>query len=66
MTNRGEYLTTGGQEPDANGGLEGWAHNDIAQALTLMHSKPTLWNLLSSAKQSKAHGLRNEFYLSHT
>src|SRR5581483_9189659 len=28
-------LIVGGHEPDANGSLEGWSHNDIAQAFLL-------------------------------
>ena len=46
-------VITGGNEPDANGGLEGWGHNDTAQALLLARNEPTIWNALSSAQQSK-------------
>jgi hypothetical protein len=46
-------LVAGGHEPDADGGLEGWAHNGVAQALLLLKSTPATWSLLSSGDQGK-------------
>lgn len=46
-------VITGGKEPDANGGLEGWGHNDTAQALLLARNEPTIWNALTSVQQSR-------------
>jgi len=45
-------LVAGGNEPDANGGLEGWSHNAVAQALLLVHSEPYVWNRLTSVQQA--------------
>jgi Cellulose binding domain len=45
-------LVAGGNEPDADGGLEGWAHAPVAQALLLLKNGPA-WNELSAAEQSK-------------
>jgi hypothetical protein len=45
-------MVAGGNEPDANGGLEGWGHNDIAQALALVRSD-SIWSQLSASTQSK-------------
>ncbi|GHO56510.1 cellulose binding domain-containing protein [Ktedonobacter robiniae] len=46
-------LVAGGNEPDANGGLEGWGHNDTAQGLLLARNEPAVWNQLSSTQQAK-------------
>lgn len=46
-------LIAGGNEPDANGGLEGWGHAITAQGLLLARNEPTVWNQLSSTAQSK-------------
>ncbi|MEY9962749.1 fibronectin type 3 domain-containing protein [Streptacidiphilus sp. MAP12-16] len=45
-------LIAGGHEPDADGGLEGWAHAPVAQALLLLKNGPT-WSELSAAEQNK-------------
>lgn len=45
-------MVAGGNEPDANGGLEGWGHNDVAQALALVYND-SIWGQLSSSTQSK-------------
>jgi fibronectin type 3 domain-containing protein len=45
-------LIAGGKEPDADGGLEGWAHAPVAQALLLLKHGPA-WTELSSAEQNK-------------
>jgi hypothetical protein len=45
-------LVAGGNEPDADGGLEGWAHAPVAQALLLLKNGPA-WNALSATEQSK-------------
>lgn len=41
-------MVAGDNEPDANGGLEGWGHNDVAQALALVHGD-SIWSQLSSS-----------------
>ncbi len=46
-------LVVGGHEPDANGSLEGWSHNDIAQAILLAKHEPSVWNLLTVAQKVK-------------
>lgn len=46
-------VIAGGNEPDANGGLEGWGHNDVAQGLLLARHEPTIWGQLTSAQQAK-------------
>ena len=43
-------LVAGGNEPDADGGLEGWAHAPVAQALLLLRNGPA-WNELSATEQ---------------
>jgi Cellulose binding domain len=45
-------LVAGGNEPDADGGLEGWAHAPVAQALLLLKNGPA-WNALPTTEQSK-------------
>ena len=45
-------LVAGGHEPDADGGLEGWAHAPVAQALLLLKDGPS-WNQVPSAEQAK-------------
>jgi len=45
-------LVAGGNEPDADGGLEGWAHAPVAQALLLLKNGPA-WNALPATEQSK-------------
>ena len=45
-------LIGGGHEPDADGGLEGWSHAPVAQALLLLKHGPA-WSELSSAEQNK-------------
>jgi hypothetical protein len=45
-------LVAGGNEPDADGGLEGWAHAPVAEALLLLKNGPA-WNQLSAAEQYK-------------
>jgi Cellulose binding domain len=45
-------LVAGGNEPDADGGLEGWAHAPVAQALLLMKNGPA-WNELPATEQYK-------------
>lgn len=46
-------LVIGGHEPDANGSLEGWSHNDIAQTLLLAKQNPVVWTLLSTAQKAR-------------
>jgi hypothetical protein len=46
-------LVVGGHEPDANGSLEGWSHNDIAQAILLAKHEPSVWNRLTVAQKAK-------------
>jgi hypothetical protein len=43
-------LVAGGNEPDADGGLEGWAHAPVAQALLLLKNGPA-WDELSATEQ---------------
>ncbi|HEX4787192.1 MAG TPA: cellulose binding domain-containing protein [Actinospica sp.] len=45
-------LVSGGREPDADGGLEGWSAAAVAQALLLVRHGPA-WPELGSAGQSK-------------
>jgi Cellulose binding domain len=45
-------LVAGGNEPDADGGLEGWSHAPVAEALLLLKNGPA-WSELSAAEQSK-------------
>ncbi|MEZ0093760.1 hypothetical protein ABH925_004952 [Streptacidiphilus sp. EB129] len=45
-------LIAGGHEPDADGGLEGWAHAPVAQALLLLKNGPA-WSELSAAEQNR-------------
>jgi Cellulose binding domain len=45
-------LVAGGNEPDADGGLEGWAHAPVAQALLLLKNGPA-WTELTAAEQSR-------------
>ncbi len=47
-----QHLIAGGNEPDADGGLEGWAHAPVAEALLLLKSGPS-WRELSAADQAK-------------
>ncbi|MDH6121061.1 fibronectin type 3 domain-containing protein [Kitasatospora sp. GAS204A] len=46
------HLIAGGNEPDADGGLEGWAHAPVAQALLLLKNGPA-WSELTAAEQNK-------------
>jgi fibronectin type 3 domain-containing protein len=46
------HLIAGGNEPDADGGLEGWAHAPVAQSLLLLKNGPA-WGELTSAEQNK-------------
>jgi hypothetical protein len=46
-------LIAGGHEPDANGGLEGWGHNDVAQGVLLARNEPAVWNQLTATQQGK-------------
>ena len=46
-------LVAGGNEPDADGGLEGWSHNGVAQALLMLKNAPATWAMLSSSDQNK-------------
>jgi hypothetical protein len=43
-------LVAGGNEPDADGGLEGWSAAPVAQALLLVRNDPA-WNQLTAAQQ---------------
>jgi hypothetical protein len=45
-------LVAGGNEPDADGGLEGWSAAPVAQALLLLKNGAA-WSQLSSAQQNK-------------
>lgn len=45
-------VVSGGKEPDANGGLEGWGHNDVAQALLLASHEPSVWGKLTATQQA--------------
>jgi Cellulose binding domain len=47
-----ENLIAGGNEPDADGGLEGWAHAPVAEALLLLKNGPA-WAELPAADQAK-------------
>ena len=44
-------LVVGGNEPDADGGLEGWSAAPVAQALLLVKKNGPAWNKLSAAEQ---------------
>jgi hypothetical protein len=44
-------LVAGGNEPDADGGLEGWAHAPVAQALLLLKNGAA-WKELSATEQN--------------
>ncbi|MFC0430939.1 fibronectin type III domain-containing protein [Kutzneria buriramensis] len=46
------HLIAGGNEPDADGGLEGWAHAPVAQGLLLLKNGPA-WGELTSTEQNK-------------
>ncbi|HLZ56393.1 MAG TPA: hypothetical protein VKR06_05545 [Ktedonosporobacter sp.] len=46
-------LVVGGHEPDANGSLEGWSHNDIVQAILLAKNEPIVWNGLTGVQKVK-------------
>jgi hypothetical protein len=45
-------LVGGGHEPDADGGLEGWSHAPVAEALLLLKDGPS-WNQVPAAEQAK-------------
>ena len=45
-------LVAGGNEPDADGGLEGWSHALVADALVLLKNGPA-WRKLAAAEQAK-------------
>lgn len=45
-------LVAGGNEPDADGGLEGWSHGLVADALVLLKNGPA-WAQLPAAEQAK-------------
>ncbi|MBF9066951.1 discoidin domain-containing protein [Streptacidiphilus fuscans] len=45
-------LIAGGHEPDADGGLEGWSHALVAQALLLVKNGPA-WSELTATEQNK-------------
>ena len=45
-------LIAGGNEPDADGGLEGWSHALVAQALLLVKNGPA-WSELTATEQNK-------------
>ncbi|HEV2376308.1 MAG TPA: hypothetical protein VGS19_29575 [Streptosporangiaceae bacterium] len=47
-----ENLVAGGNEPDADGGLEGWSHAPVAQALLLLKHGPA-WTELSTTDRYK-------------
>jgi hypothetical protein len=46
------HLVAGGNEPDADGGLEGWSHGLVADALVLVKNGPA-WAQLPAAEQAK-------------
>ncbi len=46
------HLVAGGNEPDADGGLEGWSHGLVADALVLLKNGPA-WAQLPAAEQAK-------------
>jgi hypothetical protein len=46
------HLVAGGNEPDADGGLEGWSHALVADALVLLKNGPA-WNELPAGEQAK-------------
>jgi len=46
------HLVAGGNEPDADGGLEGWSHALVADALVLLKDGPA-WSKLPAAEQAK-------------
>jgi fibronectin type 3 domain-containing protein len=45
-------LIAGGNEPDADGGLEGWSHALVAEALLLVKNGPA-WGELTATEQNK-------------
>ena len=45
-------LVAGGNEPDADGGLEGWSAAPVAEALLLVKNGPA-WSKLTAAQQNK-------------
>jgi Cellulose binding domain len=46
------HLIAGGNEPDADGGLEGWSHALVADALVLLKNGPA-WSQLPAGEQAK-------------
>lgn len=46
------HLIAGGNEPDADGGLEGWSHAPVAVGLLLLRNGPA-WGELTAAEQNK-------------
>jgi hypothetical protein len=46
------HLVAGGNEPDADGGLEGWSHAMVADALVLLKNGPA-WSQLPAGEQGK-------------
>jgi hypothetical protein len=46
------HLVAGGNEPDADGGLEGWSHALVADALVLLKNGPA-WRRLPANEQAK-------------
>jgi len=46
------HLVAGGNEPDADGGLEGWSHALVADALVLLKNGPA-WSQLPAGEQGK-------------
>jgi len=46
------HLVAGGNEPDADGGLEGWSHALVADALVLLKNGPA-WHQLPADEQAK-------------
>ncbi|HEX4725565.1 MAG TPA: cellulose binding domain-containing protein [Pseudonocardiaceae bacterium] len=46
------HLIAGGNEPDADGGLEGWSHAPVAVGLLLLRNG-SAWSELTAAEQSK-------------
>jgi hypothetical protein len=46
------HLVAGGNEPDADGGLEGWSHALVADALVLLKNGPA-WHRLAADQQAK-------------
>jgi hypothetical protein len=46
-------VIAGGNEPDANGGLDGWSHAMTAEALLLARREPEIWHQLTPVQQAK-------------